>query len=191
MRSQSKVDYRETLFFVRFNTGGILRERFRPKTSYHVILSGGPPAHSVLGTSKWCTIQRNVHEGHCITGPIYPLQHNLATPRQAYNEATLLPFWLLHNQCRSITHIVDQPGGSSSYSVCYTRTSVILHARPNESDVWLFHAWYLARIKCRYVNSRPHGERTTKVAKRILTCTMSENEETLIYIIYSKHIYYI
>jgi len=31
------------------------------------------------------------------------------------------PSWLLHNQCRSITHIVDPPGGSSSFLVCYTR----------------------------------------------------------------------
>lgn len=74
----------------RYGGGKELGERFRPKTSCYVILSEGPLARCVLAASEWCTIQRNVHEGHCITGPmIYPLQHNLETPRQAYNTEQL------------------------------------------------------------------------------------------------------
>lgn len=95
------------------------------------------------------------------------------------------PSWLLHSQCRSITHIVDQPGGSSSCPVYYTRASAILRARSNESDVWLLHAWYLARIKRPYVNSRPRGG-SRNVFSRV-RCT--GNEEALTYYTCTLNIY--
>lgn len=48
-----------------------------------------------------------------------------------------------------------------------TRTSVILRMRLNKSDAWLLHAWYLACIKCHYVNSRARERTREEVTKRI------------------------
>jgi len=126
---------------------------------------------------------------------IYPLQDNLETPGKRGGLCTAHTVLLGSSSANCYTTTVARLHTSS---ICrrllkladVTYTSVILRMWLNKSDAWLLHAWYLACIKCYYVNSRARERTREEVTKRItfpgVRCSRTrENVYTYIIILYT------